>query len=193
MTTYSLAGSFGWAGGGKSGATVDIWATSRFTGFPVQNQAPPSGSADAGPVTTGDTSGNPGGYEITGITTVQDYYVRIEYGGQTYWGLRTAASLGGVITPSYGVTVAMHGASIPYSTALGERTIVTDGTFTDTLATPAANSECWITNQGSGVVTVAAPAGADLFNMSGSVGNITLSQGEGFHFVCNGAGWFASA
>ena len=95
MTTYSKAGSFGWAGGGKSGAIVDLWAANRFAGFPVQNEAPPSGSPDAGPVTTGAIFGNPGGYLITGISTLQDYYVRIQYGGQTFWGAAPASSLGG--------------------------------------------------------------------------------------------------
>lgn len=95
MTTYSLSGYFGYAGGGKNGATVDLWATSRFTGFPPENEAPPSGSPDAGPVTTSDAFGGPGAYLITGIPTVQDYYVRIQYGGNTYWGERSAASLGG--------------------------------------------------------------------------------------------------
>ena len=37
MTTYSIAGAFGWAGGGKGGAIVDIWATSRFAGIPAMS------------------------------------------------------------------------------------------------------------------------------------------------------------
>jgi hypothetical protein len=95
MTTYSKTGSFGYAGGGKSGAVVDLWATSRFTGPPAENQAPPGGSPDAGPVTTGPTFGNPGAWIITGITTIQDYYVRVQYGGNTYWGFCAAGTLGG--------------------------------------------------------------------------------------------------
>ena len=95
MTTYSKSGSFGWAGGGKSGAIVDLWLASRFSGPPAENQAPPSGSPDAGPVTTGATFGNPGAYIITGIATLADYYVRIQYGGQTFWGAAPASSLGG--------------------------------------------------------------------------------------------------
>ena len=89
----ALSGSFGWAGGGKSGATVDIWAASRFSGVPVQGQAPPSGFPDAGPVLTGDDFGNPGAFYISGIATQQDYYIRIQYGGETYWGERSAGSL----------------------------------------------------------------------------------------------------
>lgn len=96
MTTYTKSGSFGWAGGGKSGAIVDLWAASRCGNvLPVQGAAPPSGSPDAGPVTTGSDDGNPGGYVITGITTVQDYYVRIQYGGVAYWGGCSAGSLAG--------------------------------------------------------------------------------------------------
>lgn len=95
MTTYTKSGSFGWAGGGKSGAVVDLWATSRFAGMPAENQAPPGGSADAGPVTTGEDFGNPGGYFISGIATAQDYYVRVQYGGNTYWGACPEGTLGG--------------------------------------------------------------------------------------------------
>ena len=95
MTTYSKSGSFGWAGGGKSGAIVDLWLASRFSGPPAENQAPPSGSPDAGPVTTGATFGNPGAYIITGIATLADYYVRVQYGGNTYWGGVPATSLAG--------------------------------------------------------------------------------------------------
>lgn len=91
--TLALSGSFGWAGGGKPGATVDIWAASRFSGVPVQGQAPPSGFPDAGPVLTGDDFGNPGAFYISGIATQQDYYIRIQYGGETYWGERSAGSL----------------------------------------------------------------------------------------------------
>lgn len=86
MTTYAKQGYFGWAGGGKNGATVDLWASSRFTGFPTENQAPPSGNPDAGPVATSDSFGGPGGFYIAGITTLEDYYVRVQYGGLTIWG-----------------------------------------------------------------------------------------------------------
>lgn len=83
--TLSKQGFFGWAGGGKDGAIVDMWETSRFTGFPAQNQAPPAGSPDAGPVTTSTTFGGPGAYLITGIVAEVDYYLRVQYGGATYW------------------------------------------------------------------------------------------------------------
>lgn len=96
MTTYNKSGSFGYAGGGKAGAIVDLWATSRFSAFPVQNEGPPDGNPpDAGPVTTGSDFGNPGGFNVTGITTIQDYYIRIQYGGQTFWGECPAGTLSG--------------------------------------------------------------------------------------------------
>lgn len=85
MTTYAKQGYFGYAGGGKSGALVDLWAASRFAGFPVQNQAPPSGNPDAGPVTSGENYGGPGAFLVTGIPSEVDYYVRVQYGGNTYW------------------------------------------------------------------------------------------------------------
>jgi hypothetical protein len=121
--TYTKTGSFGYAGGGKSGAIVDLWAASRIPGgLPAQGANPPSGSPDAGPVVTGTTEGNPGGYLLTGITTVEDYYVRIQYGGTAYWGGCPAGSLAGqesgggaesynLITPlSYGpVTPMVYG------------------------------------------------------------------------------------
>lgn len=97
MTTpYTYSGSFGWAGGGKSGATVDLWAKSRFVLPPAENTAPPSGTPDAGPVTTGIDFGSPGAFTIANIPTVEDYYVRVVYGGNTYWGAVPAGSIQGV-------------------------------------------------------------------------------------------------
>ena len=95
MASFTKSGSFGWAGGGKNGAIVDMWASSRFAGPPAENQAPPGGNPDAGPVTTGANFGNPGAFVITGITTAQDYYIRIQYGGNTYWGACPAGTLQG--------------------------------------------------------------------------------------------------
>ena len=95
MTTYSKSGSFGWAGGGKAGAIVDMWLASRFSSQPSQNQAPPSGSPDAGPVTTGPEYGNPGAFTVSDIATIADYYIRVQYGGQTYWSACSANDLTG--------------------------------------------------------------------------------------------------
>jgi hypothetical protein len=67
----------------------------RFAGFPVQNQAPPAGAPDAGPVVTSIEEGNPGAFNITDIPSVQDYYIRVQYGGITYWGSCPAGSIAG--------------------------------------------------------------------------------------------------
>ena len=102
MTTYSKSGSFGWAGGGKGGAIVDMWAQSRFGSPPAENAAPPSGSPDGGPVTTGTAYGSPGAFTVT-VTVIQDYYLRVQYGGQSYWSAVPANDLAGAPVAS-GVT-----------------------------------------------------------------------------------------
>lgn len=78
------SGCFVAAGGGKAGALVDMWLASRFPAPPAENSAPPSGSPDAGPVTTGMNFGSPGSYLIT-VPTLADYWVRVQYGGVSYW------------------------------------------------------------------------------------------------------------
>ena len=93
--TYTKTGYFGYAGGGKNGAIVDAWLVSRFGGTPPQeNSAPPSGVADAGPVTTATTFGGPGAYTLT-LPIVADYYVRVQYGGNSYWSTITSGSIQG--------------------------------------------------------------------------------------------------
>ena len=91
---YTKTGYFGYAGGGKNGATVDAWLASRFSGTPAENASPPSGSADAGPVTTGVTYGGPGAYTLT-LPSVNDYYVRVQYGGNAYWTLISKGQIAG--------------------------------------------------------------------------------------------------
>ena len=94
--SYTKSGAFLWAGGGKAGATVDLWAASRFTTPPAENANPPDANPpDAGPVTTGTNFGSPGAYTITGITAYTDYYIRVQYGGVSYWGECSAGSLAG--------------------------------------------------------------------------------------------------
>jgi hypothetical protein len=94
MTTYSKSGYFGWAGGGKSGALVDMWLASRFATPPQENTAPPSGSPDGGPVTSGVQYGGPGAFTVT-VSTLADYYLRVQYGGVAYWSECSAGSLVG--------------------------------------------------------------------------------------------------
>ncbi len=83
--SFAKQGYFGYAGGGKDGAIVDMWLASRFATFPSMNSPPPAGTPDAGPVTTGETFGGPGAYYISGIAVEADYYIRSQYGGNTYW------------------------------------------------------------------------------------------------------------
>jgi hypothetical protein len=99
--TLSTSGYFGWAGGGKNGAIVDLWAQSRFGSPPQENSAPPDPDPpDAGPVTTGINFGGPGAYTISTIPSVQDYYLRIQYGGNSYWGVVSAQDISGQPPPS---------------------------------------------------------------------------------------------
>lgn len=79
MATYSKAGYFGWAGGGKDGAIVDIWLQSRFANIPAFNAAPPAGAPDGGPIITGIAYGGHGAYIIQ-VPVLGDYYLRIQYG-----------------------------------------------------------------------------------------------------------------
>ena len=97
MTTYSLAGAFEVGQASSPAPSSTSGARHCFPdGIPAMNaKAPPAGNPDAGPVVSGPDFGSPGGYEILGITVLQDYYVRIQYGGNTYWGTRTMGSLGG--------------------------------------------------------------------------------------------------
>lgn len=146
MTTYTKTGSFGWAGGGKAGAIVDLWATSRFGGFPPQNAAPPDENPpDAGPATTGQTEGNPGGYLITGITEVQDYYVRVQYGGVSYWGGCPAGSLAGQGSGGGGF------GAIPVAGSLSGDVVLAVNTPTVLFTTPTLSEGYWTINFGAGL------------------------------------------
>lgn len=177
MTTYSLAGAFGWAGGGKSGATVDIWGTSRFSGPPAENQAPPSGTPDAGPVTTGASFGSPGAFEITGITVLQDYYVRIQYGGNTYWGTRTMGSLGGQSSEDISVNEQPGNYTLELSDA--GNIVEMNAALANTLTVPPDSSVAWppvtfieISQVNTGVTTIVPGAGVTI----NSVGGLIMAQ-----------------
>lgn len=103
MATYTIADSFFLNGVGFNGATVTAWKASRFSGVPAENSAPPSGTADAGPVTTGPTYGGEGAFQIAAPTN-EDYYVSVVVSTNRYWKLYNAASWQDGATPSKLVT-----------------------------------------------------------------------------------------
>ena len=95
--TLSKSGYFGAGGGGKNGATVDLWAASRFSIPPNENAVVPDANPpDAGPVVTGVNFGGPGSYRIENVPSVQDYYLRVQYGGLAIWSECSAGTLAGV-------------------------------------------------------------------------------------------------
>ncbi len=95
MGVLTKSGNFGWAGGGKNGALVDMWAADRFVTQPSQGSPPPVGLPDAGPVTTGIEFGGPGAFTLV-LPSVQDYFVRVQYADVTYWSSCPAGSIAGV-------------------------------------------------------------------------------------------------
>ena len=101
--TLSKSGYFGAGGGGKNGATVDLWAASRFSIPPNENApVPDADPPDAGPVVTGVNFGGPGSYRIENVPSVQDYYLRVQYGGLAIWSECSAGTLAGVPTGQIG-------------------------------------------------------------------------------------------
>ena len=180
MTTYTKQGYFGYAGGGKNGATVDLWAASRFSGFPAENDTPPVGSPDAGPVVTADTFGGPGGYYIAGIATVEDYFVRVQYGGNTYWSLCPAGTLGGQSPAAVGITEI---------TSSDSSITVTDGTGPTVDLTNAGSLGGWPSVDGSGAGHLNAQTA-----LADTVGYVFSERGSGgFHQRPCGARGIASA
>lgn len=88
----TIAGTFVTSTGPVNGATVYAWLASRFTSVPAENAAAPSGSADAGPVTTGTSWGGDGQFQVS-VQDIADYYIQIVDGSNTYWQLwRVGAS-----------------------------------------------------------------------------------------------------
>ena len=90
--SYSIAVPIESSNGPVVGASVDAWAVSRFTSsdLPDVNAAPPSGSADAGPVTTGLN-----GIAVLVLPDAVEYFVRAVIDGSSYWTL-TSEALSGV-------------------------------------------------------------------------------------------------
>jgi len=82
--TYTIAGIALGPNGPVNGATCNAWKAQRFSSAPSQDSSAPSGSADAGPVTSGITYGGVGAYSLQ-CPTNESYYVAIQYGGHTYW------------------------------------------------------------------------------------------------------------
>jgi hypothetical protein len=85
MTTLQ-SGSFIVDATGQNGATVQAWLASRFGGgLPVaQDTGLPSGSPDAGPITTSVDYGGPGFWMLE-IPTDDDYVISISWDGHVYY------------------------------------------------------------------------------------------------------------
>ncbi len=172
--SYFYVGSFGWAGGGKAQATVDLWAATRFGSVPAENQAPPAGGPDAGPVTTGADAGNPGAYVVEGIEVVQDYYQRIQYGGNTYWGFVPNGSLGGQSPAGFTVNqqTTNYVAELGDSGNIVEMNSASANTFTvppDTSVAWPENATIEVSQVNTGVTTVVAGAGVTINSVGGDV------------------------
>lgn len=84
MSTWTIAGIAIGPNGPVNGATCYAWKAQRFSSPPAQNAASPTGTADAGPVTSGTTYGSPGAYNLA-CPTNEAYYVAVQYAGNTYW------------------------------------------------------------------------------------------------------------
>ena len=83
-STWTIAGIALGPTGPVNGATVYAWKAQRFSTPPAQDASAPTGSADAGPVTSGITYGGPGQYQIA-CPTNEAYYIAVQYGGHVYW------------------------------------------------------------------------------------------------------------
>lgn len=86
MAAYTLSGTFITSSGGTNGAVLDAWRASRFGGIPAQGQTPPSGGADSASVSSGTGFGGPGAYQLY-VSTNEQFYVRAQYSGTTYWSI----------------------------------------------------------------------------------------------------------
>jgi hypothetical protein len=189
--SFTKSGAFGYAGGGKGGAIVDLWAASRFGVYPpAENQAPPSGSPDAGPVTTSGSAGSPGAYFLSGIPVVQDYCIRFQYGGNTYWTECPAGSLGGQSVAGGGLdvvntvfslnayTLAITDANTAQQCLSTVQVEITVPRFVN-VAFPVG-TVITFTQQGAGKVSLAAPGVTILTSVAGGfVTRTTGTRAEG--------------
>ena len=83
-----LRDSFIYNGNPQPGATVYGWRSTRTwpAGWPpAQGAAPPSGTADAGPVTTGTAYGDAGAFELPVPDDTTGWTVQVVYNGVSYW------------------------------------------------------------------------------------------------------------
>jgi hypothetical protein len=84
VTTYPYCNALFISGVGVNGASVSAYDVSRFSTQPSINTPVPGGSADAGPVTTGDSFGYDGAFTID-LPTTDEYYIAVSNDGQIYW------------------------------------------------------------------------------------------------------------
>ena len=182
--TYTTTGYFGYAGGGKNGAVVDAWLASRFGAAPAENAAPPSGVADAGPVTTSTTFGGPGAYTLT-LPSVNDYYVRVQYGGNSYWSALSSGSIvggggggGGGVSTVFGRSGAVVATSGDYTAAQVTGALVASNNLSDVGSAVTA-----LGNLGVTTVYMPPPSGdtsgaADAANLATAQARLTFGMGS---------------
>ena len=186
--TITKTGAFAWAGGGKNGAIVDMWAASRFATAPGLNSTTPDGNPpDAGPVTTGTSFGGPGAFRLT-VPSVQDYYVRVQYGGAVYWSTCPAGSLSG----GSGASNVIRIVSAPYTAISGDVVLVTTGASAIGIALPAPTAGSVVVmkkvDAGAGTASLVIPVGGTaLIDGSSSLG--TNVQYARFRVIADGTNW----
>ena len=76
-----------------------------------------------------------------------------------------------------------------HSTVVGETTLATTGSWTDTLPAPIASGRCRITNAGSGTITPTTTSGT-LYDIAGATGNISLATHTSRSFMSDGTNWY---
>lgn len=138
---------------GQNGAVVTAWLASRFVGgLPVaQDTVLPTGSPDAGPVTTSVDFGGPGFWSLQ-IPTDDDYVIATSFGGSLYYSLWTAPGGSGGGLPAWD----MFGDGSPVGTVTPSQTGAryqdkTNGALYEALGATSAD---WVTVGGNGDNTV---------------------------------------
>ena len=86
MTQFVIADTYITTAGPVNGAIVWAYKMARFNGVPSVNTAPPAGSPDAGPVTTGTAFGGNGAFQLI-VPTQEQYYVLVTFDGMNSWKL----------------------------------------------------------------------------------------------------------